>query len=80
MDRIQVDILGQWSSFFSVFLFDHLEDIDDLGLRLFRSSPPCMASWDGRDVGYKGAVIVRTKDHGIVVKAFHRRLFSLFRI
>jgi len=80
MDRLQVDVLGQLPSFFSVFLFDHLEDVDDLGLRLFGSSPPCMAPWDGGDVGYKGAVIVRTKDDGIVVKALHRRLFSLFRI
>ena len=55
MDRLQVDVLRQQLSFFFVFLFNHLEDIDKLGLRLFWSSSPGMASRNGWNVGYKGA-------------------------
>ncbi len=45
---------------------------------LFGSLSPSMATWNRWHEGYECTVIFRAKDYGVIVKPFHRILFSTF--
>ena len=55
----------------ALFLFDHVENVNQFSLRFFGSFSPGMAPWNSWCVGYERAVIIRAENYGIIVESLH---------